>query len=33
MKQINIFGKVEELSEQKYSSKIESPIYDPKNIN
>jgi len=32
MKQINIFGKVEDLSEKKYSSKIEAPTYEPKNI-
>lgn len=31
MKQINIFGKVEDLSEKKYSSKIEAPVYEPKN--
>lgn len=30
MKQINLFGKVDEV-EKKYSSKIESPIYEPKN--
>ena len=32
MKQINIFGKVEDLSEKKYSSKIEAPVYEPKNV-
>lgn len=30
MKQYNIFGKVDEV-EKKYSSKIEAPIYEPKN--
>lgn len=32
MKQINIFGKVEDLSKKKYSSKIEAPVYEPKNV-
>lgn len=31
MKQINMFGKVESQEERKYSSKIEAPIYEPKN--
>jgi hypothetical protein len=30
MKQFNIFGKVDE-EEKKYSTKIEAPIYEPKN--
>jgi len=30
MKQFNIFGKVDE-GEKKYTSKIEAPIYEPKN--
>jgi len=30
MKQFNLFGK-EEDTEQKYSSKIQAPIYEPKN--
>lgn len=30
MKQFNLFGK-EETGEKKYSSKIEAPIYEPKN--
>ena len=30
MKQMNMFGKPEE-EEKKYSSKIETPIYEPKN--
>jgi hypothetical protein len=29
MKQINLFG--QEIQEEKYSSKIEAPIYEPKN--
>lgn len=34
MKQINLFGNQfkEDESEKKYSSKIESPIYEPKNV-
>jgi hypothetical protein len=34
MKQINLFGKefAPNQDEQKYSSKIEAPIYEPKNI-
>ncbi len=33
MKQINLFGKefAPNQDEQKYSSKIEAPIYEPKN--
>lgn len=31
MKQVNIFGKEEEQGEKKYSTKIEAPIYEPKN--
>ena len=33
MKQINMFGNEfqEDESEKKYSSKIEAPIYEPKN--
>lgn len=31
MKQINIFGKEETTEERKYSSKVEAPIYEPKN--
>ena len=31
MKQFNIFGQVENLEDKKYSSKIEAPIYEPKN--
>jgi hypothetical protein len=34
MKQVNLFGSdfKQDESEQKYSSKIESPIYEPKNV-
>lgn len=34
MKQINLFGKefAPNLEEQKYSSKIEAPVYEPKNV-
>jgi hypothetical protein len=32
MKQYNIFGKVVDEKEKKYSSKIEAPIYEPKNV-
>jgi hypothetical protein len=31
MKQINLFGYEQEEQEKKYSTKIESPIYEPKN--
>lgn len=31
MKQTNLFGKVETEKESKYSTKIEAPIYEPKN--
>lgn len=31
MKQINMFGNVDNGEEKKYSSKIEAPIYEPKN--
>ena len=31
MKQYNIFGKTEDVEEKKYSTKIEAPIYEPKN--
>jgi len=33
MKQVNLFGNEfkEDESEKKYSTKIETPIYDPKN--
>lgn len=31
MKQFNLFGKVEETEEKKYTTKIEAPIYEPKN--
>lgn len=31
MRQYNLFGKVDE-PEKKYSSKIETPIYEPKNV-
>lgn len=31
MKQFNLFGKPDE-EEKKYSSKIEAPVYEPKNI-
>ena len=32
MKQFNIFGKVEDQEGKKYSSKIEAPVYEAKNI-
>ena len=31
MKQFNIFGNLENQEEKKYTTKIESPIYEPKN--
>jgi hypothetical protein len=31
MKQTNLFGQEVSIEEQKYSSKIEAPIYEPKN--
>lgn len=31
MKQFNMFGNVEPQEEKKYTTKIESPIYEPKN--
>lgn len=31
MKQINLFGPIEEKQESKYSTKIEAPVYEPKN--
>ena len=31
MKQSNIFGNLENQEEKKYTTKIESPIYEPKN--
>ena len=32
MKQTNLFGLEQDTGEKKYSSKIEAPIYEPKNI-
>ena len=32
MKQFNMFGILQDQEEKKYTTKIESPIYEPKNI-
>jgi hypothetical protein len=32
MKQTNLFGQVVNQEENKYSSKVEAPIYEPKNV-
>ncbi len=32
MKQTNLFGSTDIAEEKKYSSKIEAPIYEPKNV-
>jgi len=31
MKQVNLFGGIDDTSEKKYTSKIKAPIYEPKN--
>ena len=32
MKQFNMFGGIENLEDKKYTTKIEAPIYEPKNL-